>query len=124
MVELGEGLRLGALVAGDLHRHQPLHRPLPGQEHPRERTAAQAGHQVEIVDAGARFELVEPGRFHRAREQGAVVVVGGEQFGEHLRLRRIGGGVLGDVDRLPGLPAQVEFLVDQVRRQRPGAQLG
>src|SRR5690606_5437610 len=81
VVELGKGLRLGPVVGGDLHRDQPLHGPLPGQEHSRERTAAETVEQGEIAYPAADVDVVERVAVRRRRTGG-----GGGRLG--LRGRR------------------------------------
>ena len=121
MVELRERLRLVADVAGDLQRHQPLHRTLPGEEHPRERAVTQLHHQVEIVEAFTDVEVVARAEFRSDGPPVHAAVVFEEGL-EPGRLLRVFGDVLGGIDVGATLTADPVLQVDEFRWQRFGEQ--
>lgn len=117
VVELGERLRFGAGIGGDLHRDQPLHGALPGQEDLGEGAAAEQGEQIEIVDPGTGLDMVDGCRFFAgcASEQRAAVLAGRQEFGQLRGLLRVLGRVFVGVDRFSRGATLVVFLVDEIR---------
>ena len=115
VIELGERLRLRPVILGDLDRDQPLHRPLPGQEHPGERAAPEFGHQVEIVDPLTRVQLHQGGCTAGVGQQSRLLLAGRQHVAELFCLIRVLLGVLVGVGSGPAFASNVEFLVDQIR---------
>ncbi len=116
MIELRQRLRLEPVVGRNLQRNEPAQRALAGQEHAAEGAAAQPHQQVEVVNALARFEIVD----FRNLVQGAGQAgpIRGQQIAELRDLLRKTYCVFLDRDAFAMLPANVNFLVDQIVGQQ------
>lgn len=93
MIQLGESLGFGAVVGGDLHRHQALHRPLPRQENLGEGAVPEFEEEIEIIDPVAGFEVAaaDPRR-GLGRRTGELLGTDGIRRRVHRRIEG-GGGI-------------------------------
>ncbi len=120
VIELSQGLGLGSVTGRHLERHQPLHRPLPGQEHGGEGTSAEMSLQVEVVNALARLQAGKSHPCWRRRGHGRIAGQQRAQLGREL------GKAAEEFVRQAGLTqplANVELFIDQTSRQVLAAQL-
>ncbi|WP_330257718.1 hypothetical protein OG874_21550 [Nocardia sp. NBC_00565] len=122
MVQLREGLRLDAVVVGNLDRDQSLHRLLPSQIHLGEGAGPDPHQKVEIVDTVADINGVENHLGTWASNHRAAVIardsgeLGADLYGGDITER---GSGIGGVSTAHG----VEFLVDQIGWKRTIFQL-